>query len=223
MKRKLIIITILGSILSILIYFYTKNDEITITALGDGLALGMTPYDIEGYSFNDYLKEDYENSHMLKNYIYEFSSRNKTIKELSYEIKENKITTIKNHKYEIQRAINEADILTIAIGMDELANKKITREVLKEFQKDYEEFLNEIKLLNTKKVIILGLYKTKTIDDLTISRLNAIIRDLALTNNFTFIDINHILNNESYYLDKSSFYINYLGHRAIYNEIKKVI
>ena len=38
MKKKLLLITILGTILSFIIYFYTQNDEITITSLGDGLA-----------------------------------------------------------------------------------------------------------------------------------------------------------------------------------------
>lgn len=58
----------------------------------------MTPYNIEGYSYNDYLKEDYLNKHELKSYIHEFADKGKTIKELIYEIKENKAITIKNKK-----------------------------------------------------------------------------------------------------------------------------
>ena len=81
MKKKIILIALIGAILSVVIYFYTQNKEITIVALGDGLALGMTPYGIEGYSFNDYLKEDYLNKHELKAYIHEFARKGKTIKE----------------------------------------------------------------------------------------------------------------------------------------------
>ena len=95
MKKKLILITILGTIFSALIYFYTKTDEINIVALGDGVALGMTPYNIEGYSYNDYLKEEYQNNHKLDQF-YEFTSFGKTVKELIYEIKENKSIIIKN-------------------------------------------------------------------------------------------------------------------------------
>ena len=142
MKKKIIIITILGALLSIMIYFYTRNDEIIIVSLGDGLSLGMTPYNIEGYSFNGYLQEDYKKTHKLKKYIYEFAGANKTIKELIYEIKENKTISIKNENIEIQRAINEADILTIAIGLDELANKKITNQIKTEYQSDLEELLD---------------------------------------------------------------------------------
>ena len=68
MKKKILILTLIGTIISVIIYFYTKSDEITIVALGDGLSLGMTPYEIEGMSFNDYLKEDYKEKYKLKKY-----------------------------------------------------------------------------------------------------------------------------------------------------------
>lgn len=97
MKKKLILITLLGGILSIIIYVFTQNNEITIMSIGDGLSSGETPYGIEGYSFNDYLKEDYLTIHKLNNYI-EYASRDKTIKELIYEIKENKEITLKKRK-----------------------------------------------------------------------------------------------------------------------------
>lgn len=222
MKKKLIIIVLLGTILSVIIYFYSKNDEITITAIGDGLSIGMTPYDIEGYSFNDYLKEDYLSSHKLKNYIYEFASSGLTTKELIYDIKENKKIIIKNEPMEIQRAINEADILTIAIGLDELMNTKITKDVKNEFTANIEELFSMIKLLNHNKVVVLGLYENPFKDPLTINKINAIIRDVALTNSFTFVDITKIASKE-YYLTNDSYYLNYNGHKAIYNEIKKVI
>ncbi|MDE5540145.1 MAG: hypothetical protein K2J20_06655 [Bacilli bacterium] len=223
MKKKLIIITLLGAIISIIIYFYTRSDEITIVALGDGLSIGMTPYDIEGYSFNDYLKEDYTNKHKLKNYYYEFAQAKCTIKELIYDIKENKSLIIKNEKVEIQRAINEADILTIAIGLDELAGNKITTSIKNEFQDNITELLSMIKMLNHNKVIVLGIYQTTNQDALTIAKINAIIRDVALSNSFTFIDITSLSANSKYFLDKKSHYINYEGHKAIYKEIKKLL
>ena len=68
MKKKILLIAMLGTILSFVIYFYTKSDKITLVTLGDGLSMGMTPYNIEGYSFNDYLKEDYKLKHKLKKY-----------------------------------------------------------------------------------------------------------------------------------------------------------
>lgn len=221
MKKKIILIALLGGILSVIIYFFTQNNEITLVSLGDSLSLGMTPYGIDGISFNDYLKEDYELQHNLKNYIHEFASTGKTIKELIYEIKENKTISIKSEKVEIKQAINQANILTIAIGMDELANVKITKEIKNEYLHDLDELLSIIKVLNKNKVIIIGLYKWGKNDLLTIEKVNASIRDIALTNNFLFIDINKILMDNKYYFTQDSYYTNYLGHQAIYKEIKK--
>lgn len=221
MKKKIIAIAFLGAILSVIIYFFTQSSEITITSIGDGFSLGMTPYGIEGLSFNDYLKEDYLTKHELKNYIHEFASSGKTVKELIYEIKENKAMIIKDETIEIKQAINQADILTIAIGMDELANIKITNQIKEEYLHDMEELLSMIKMLNDKKVIVISLYTWGKNDFLTIEKINASLRDIALTNGFYFIDINKILMNKEYYLTKDSYYINYLGHKAIYNELKR--
>ena len=220
MKKKIIIIALLGSILSIIIYFYTRKEEINIVSLGDGVSIGMTPYNIEGFSYNDYLKQDYENIHKLNRY-YEFGSFGKTVKELIYEIKENKNKSFKEDNIEIQRAINEADILTICIGMDELSEDKITKQMIIEYEDDIKELLSMIKMLNNKKVLVIGLYTIKKEELDSIEKLNTIIRIEAEKNNFTFIDITNLINKKEYYLDDKSYYINYEGHKAIYNELKK--
>lgn len=218
MKKKIILIALIGAILSVIIYINTKKEEINIVALGDGISLGMTPYNIEGYSYNDYLKDYYKEKHILNNY-YNYSEFNLTAKELIYEIKENQKITIKNKDIEIQRAINEADILTLCIGMDELSVDKITKNMINAYKKDLEELLNMIKLLNNKKVIVLGLYTMKNEEELNIMKLNAIIKDFSIKNNFIFLDINNMLKEDKYYLDKNSYYINYEGHKRIYEEI----
>ncbi len=221
MKKKLILLCIISTILSFIIYFYTKSDELTLVSLGDGLALGMTPYNIEGYSFNDYLQNNLKDNHKLKTYIPYFASENKTIKELIYEIKENKQSPI--NSIEIQRAINEADILTISIGIDELSNIKITNKIKQEFANDFNELISLIKTLNHNKVIVLGIYETPNHDALTTNKINAIIRDVTLSNNFTFLDINSILQDPKFYFNDNKYYINYEGHKAIYEKIKQLL
>ena len=221
MTKKLLLIAILGTILTFIIYSYTKNDNLTIVSIGDGLSLGMTPYNIKGISYNDYLKEDYKLNHKLKAY-YEFGLPNITLKELIYSLKENTSQIFKNEPIRIKRAIYEADILTLAIGMDELSNLKITNQIRLEFKNDFQELINIIKSLNPKKVIVLSLYNKNIQDALTINKLNAIIRDITLSNNYTFIDINILIKNE-YYLSPNSYYLNYKGHKTIYKEIKKYL
>ena len=62
MKRryKLLLIIIFGALLTFLINFITVKDKINLVSLGDGFSLGMTPYNVAGPSFNDYLKENIE-------------------------------------------------------------------------------------------------------------------------------------------------------------------
>ena len=221
MKKKLLILILIGTVLTFFIYFYTKNDNLTLVSLGDGLSIGMTPYNIEGFSFNDYLKEDFKIKHKLNNY-YEFGAPNITLKELIYSIKENETRNFKNKRIEIKRAIYEADILTISIGMDYLSKINLTKNIRDEFKEDFEELLSIIKTLNTNKVIVLGLYTRNNQNLLSINKINSIIRDITLTNNFIYIDIAHLIE-DKYYLNINSTYLNYEGHKAIYKEIKKYL
>ncbi len=222
MKKKLLLMLIIGTICTFLIYTYTKKDEVTIVSIGDSLSLGMTPSDIPGLSFNDYLKESYVNKKKLKNYIPDFATPGLTIKELIYEIKENKALIIKNKKIEIKQALNEADILTIAIGLDELSKTNITPEVKREFKNDFAELLNLIKDLNKEQVFVISIYPTNEHDPLITNKINAIMRDLTLTNNFTFIDISSLITKD-HFLNKDSYYINYEAHKLIYEEINKYL
>ena len=221
MKKRIIMVVILGAFLSIVIYFFTRNDEVTLVSLGDGLSLGMTPYGIEGISFNDYLMSDYKIEKKLKNYLSFFSEERKTVKELIYEIKDNKTVIYKDKRLEIQRVISEADILTLAIGMDELSSIKITRNIKEEFIYQYQELLDLLRKLNQNKIVIISLYAWGNNDFLTIEKINAQLRDTAITRGIIFIDVNKMFMTDEYYLVKNSYYINYLGHHLIYEEIKK--
>ena len=69
--------------------------------------------------------------------------------------------------------------------------------------------------MNPEEIIL----KKEELD--SIEKLNTIIRIEAEKNNFTFIDITNLINKKEYYLDDKSYYINYEGHKAIYNELKK--
>ena len=221
MKKRIIMVVILGAFLSIVIYFFTRNDEVMLVSLGDGLSLGMTPYEIEGISFNDYLMSDYKIEKKLKNYLSFFSEERKTVKELIYEIKDNKTVIYKDKRLEIQRVISEADILTLAIGMDELSSIKITRNIKEEFIYQYQELLDLLRKLNQNKIVIISLYAWGNNDFLTIEKINAQLRDMAITRGIIFIDVNKMFMTDEYYLVKNSYYINYLGHHLIYEEIKK--
>jgi len=220
LQKKIILISFISIILSVIIYFYTKTEKINIVALGDGLSLGMTPYNIKGYSYNDYLKNFYQDKRTLNKY-YDFSEHKQTVKELIYEINNNKTIDIKDEKISIQHAINIANVLTICIGMDELFSTQITNIIIKEYKDDLKELLNQIKKLNNKQVIIIGLYTVNNRELTNIMKINAFLQDIALEYNFTYINLQDITFNKDYFFDSSSYYLNFKGHKAVYQEIKK--
>ena len=75
MKRryKLLLIIIIGATLTIIINSLRVTSKTNLTSIGDGFSIGMTPYNVAGTSFNDYLKEKLENKKDLGTYNYEFS------------------------------------------------------------------------------------------------------------------------------------------------------
>ena len=53
LKYKIFIIVFIGTIFTIFISSKTMDQKVTVVAIGDGLSLGMTSYDMVGVSYND--------------------------------------------------------------------------------------------------------------------------------------------------------------------------
>ena len=146
MKKIIILTVLIGSILAFLIFKVTYHEEINILSLGDGLALGETAFNVRGYSFNDYLKDYYEENTNLKEYITEFASKRETTSSLLLKITTN--YTLESPNISITQAIAKAQVLTLAIGMDELnLEEEITSPIIAKY------------LANIEKIIQLILYK----------------------------------------------------------------
>ena len=60
-RYKLLLIILIGGALTFLINTTQVKSKIDLVSIGDGLSLGMTPYNVAGNSFNDYIKEYLEN------------------------------------------------------------------------------------------------------------------------------------------------------------------
>lgn len=226
MKRryKLLIIIITGAILTFVINSFTKEEKIYFTALGDGIALGMTPYDMVGYSFNDYYEESLSSKRKLANYNNEFIEQDLTIEKLQEDLEKN----IRGEKTNIpiKQTLAKANIITIAIGMDEMIDytvkNKLDDERIDEYIKRYEIFLNNVRTFNDNDIVIIGLYSDYNFDKNTVYDINNRLKEMAFKYDCQFLDISAIALNQDYHLN-TSYYLNYKGQQAIYKQIKKIL
>ena len=224
MKYKILIIIILGTLFTSIIYFYTDKDNLNILALGDGISTGMTSYHLEGYDYNEYLSEYLNENKRLENYYKNFNEVDETASNLVNKINNN-IESI-DKKIKIKQAIKEADIITISLGMDELNNyakkNNLGSTKINGYLQKYDEVLKMIRKFNDKKIYLIGLYETNLINEIKINKINEELKNLAKKYNTTFIDIENIIENKEYF-SGNDYYINYKGQEYIFNKIRDTL
>jgi len=216
-KYKLIIIILISALLAYGIYFVSKEDKLKIVALGDGISSGQTSFNIDGISFNDYLKDYYESKKLLKYFNTNYSYKNYKISDLINDMKINAL--VKNEKIYINQMLHKSDVITLAIGEEELVKLSITNdldnEVLKKLIVEYDNLLFMLKKITDAKIILIGFYENKYLDKSDVIILNSEISNIAIKYKVTFINISDLMLNKEYYLDNNSYYFNYKGHKAI--------
>lgn len=223
MKRryKLLLIILIGSLLTLLIYFREKESRVNLVAIGDGLAQGMTAYNVVGLSFNDYLSQVYENKNNLNSFNKEFSWDHLTIDKLNYLLNTNALSP--KSKIPIKQIIEQADILTIAIGLDDFADISLrTHEYdkyINDYINNYKSVLATIRSFYSNKIIILGIYPAYNLDKNTVITINQHLQKLAFENDAKFLDLLSISLNRKYYLLPTSYYLSYEAHQKIAKDI----
>lgn len=227
MKRryKLLLIIIIGATLTIIINSLRVTSKTNLTSIGDGFSIGMTPYNVAGTSFNDYLNEKLENKKDLGTYNYEFSYVHQTIHELNEHLEEN--TLGKTTRIPIKQTIAKTDILTIAIGIDEFVSlslvDNISEEMITKYLKEIDLFLLSIREFYEKDIILIGVYPTNTFSKKDAIEINSKLKTICGKYNTSFIDVLALSLNEKYYLQKDSYYMNYLAHQEIAKMIYAII
>ena len=218
MQKTIILTIISGTILAFLIFKFVYHEDLYLTTLGDSISLGYTAYDVKGYSFNDYLRDEFEEQKHIKEYITEFSYPEETSTSLLLKLKNN--YTLDSSELSITQAIAKSSILTIALGMHELNQKSnIDREDIETYLKNMEEILKLIRINNKKEIYLIGLYPTKKIKEYYALEINTRLNELAKYNQIIFIDIFNITKNNSFFFDNKSYLINYKGHKYIKDKI----
>lgn len=221
MKKKILIIMTIGIICTFFIYQSNNEHKTYFLSLGDGLSTGMTAYHINGYNYNDYIRDELEKNEKLEKYIYQFSKEDQTV--------ENLITCIENnYKIEelnvtIQQALSKSKLITIAIGLDELAKLSLKEPLpskeKEDFKKDMEKLIRLIRNFNDNKIYLIGIYKAYNLKDNDITEINNSLKEIAKNNKIIFIDISDLTTNNDYFLLNNSYYLSYKGHKEIARRI----
>lgn len=181
MKKSLVIFFL--AVISIYsIYKLAYKEKYTYLAIGDELANGHTPFDTYGPSYVDYvyeyLKTEKKETILNKTYIKEDLRIKDLIDELQ---KPNNLA-----KEPLTKLINNADIITISTGSEELFsklrsnknlylndNKKIYTYI-DEMIKEYDEVLKEMRKITKKPIYIIGYYSPFLIDKDTETNIDTI-------------------------------------------------
>lgn len=219
MKKVILLTILMGTILAFVIFKWTYHEDINIVTLGDSLSLGYTAYHVKGYSFNDYLRDHYEENSHIEEYITEFSDAEETSQTLLLKLKNN--YTIEGTNLSITQAIAKSKILTIAIGMYELNQRELNREDIEEYLQNMEQILKLIRIYQKKEVFLLSLYETDRMKSSYVKEINERLKELSLLNHMHYIDMEDICLNKTFFFNNKSYLINYKGHKEIFQRILK--
>ena len=223
MKQKIGLTLILGIIITTIIYFNIDKDTLNFLALGDGISTGMTAYHIEGYDFNDYLTEYLNENNNLEHYYKTFNETDESVTSLLNKINNN-VESLER-KIKIKQAIKQADIITIALGMDELNNYVLKNNLgstkINGYLNKFSELLKILRNLNNKKIFVIGLYSSTHINKKTVEKINTELERLVKKEQAEFINISEITENSNFFPVKNNYYLNYKGQEYIYNKIKE--
>ena len=222
MKKQIILTIFIGILMAFIIYKITYHEEMNFLALGDGISLGLTAYNVKGYSYNDYLKDYFEDNTILREYISDFASVDETSKSLLNKISNNEVAS---NNMTIQQAISKAKIITISLGMDELNNlKTLKSKNISEYLTNMEKIIKMIRNINkNNQVIIISLYETSKLSKDNVLKINSELNNLANKYNLKFVDISDVVMHKEFYMLPNNYYLNYKGHEYISELVKKEI
>ena len=165
MKQILLLGIIIISIF--IIYLTTIDKKVYYVSLGDQISLGMTNAGNYKKSYTYYIKEYLEQNNKLETFINEYETNGYRITDIINDIHNNK--EIEETKQTIKNALIKADIITIAVGTNDIISKidetkKLTNIDYNNISKnintiinDQEELLKLIREYCKEDIIMIGI------------------------------------------------------------------
>ena len=209
--KKIILILFLFCLLYACYYIYnaTEDHDIDIVLIGDSVVdnLHLKQMDNIDLINKDFVNKDYHITDVVNIFRY------------------NQEKNISGKAESIYQLLNEADIVIISIGTNDIYYKlnDDTKEVytyLNSIIDNYEKILKEIKRYDYKKVFVLGYYNIANRNNDIFCYVNYKLKNMVNEYGYEYLDLNKILyNNEKYYVKNDTFYLNETGYDKIYQLI----
>lgn len=227
-QKMLILLLISSSIY--FIYLFTNKNNLTYIAIGDSLAKGQNAYGGNSYGYTGFIKDYLSENDNLNLYTDYFSSKNKDISTLYNDILKDENIIIDNNSYNLKRLLQESDIITISIGLNDLIyeyslkNKKYLSDyeenrIVEYVYSNYSDLIKEIRRYTKRKLYIVG-YPTNNVKyQSLIKKLNKKYKDSCTKDNNVFIDSDKLLNNTSYFDQENNLFPNVKGYQLIATSI----
>lgn len=229
MKKILFLIILFLSLFGI--YKLFDEPKINYMSIGDSLINGVNPYNIEGYGYNNYVKNYLERNNLLRsfnNYYY-----NNSLKGLKEDIKNNRTIMVDNKEYFFKKMLRESDIIVISSGMDELSfnyhedDMAYNYQYFEKMYSDIESLITEIKKYSINNIIFIGYYNptkiyTSDVDEFFCS-INEKLSNLMKTNNIIYLDIYEEIKAGNYLDNPKNYHINTNGYMKIANLLLKYL
>ena len=233
--KKLIIIVVLILVFTFIIYKTNEDNLIDYMSIGDSVNLGINSYGNYAYGYNDYVKSYLENNNLLHKYNAYYSKDNYTILELINDINNNKEVIYNDKTYNIKRELREADLVTLAIGMDVLTDILMDAKDFEDIKSSLdtmafymEKLLKSLKSLSKSKIVLIGYYKPFQDSNVEVEKaltyLNDKYKNIAKNNSIIYVDIyNSIKEDINCLPNNKDYHLNSHGYLKIANEVIKKI
>lgn len=212
MKKLLLILILFLSVY--VIYNESIDNSINYLVLGNDLSL------IEN-NYSGYVKKYLSSKYKINNYNTSFVDKDIRISDMINWIKHNNFVYIDGKNVSINQLLKNADVITISIGMNELyyklsINNENIYSYLNDMVSELEELFSLINRYNHKKVFVMNYYNITNYNKDIFSYLNYYLKNICDKENFIYVEIDKILNNNIIFYEKSSnFYLNRLGNKKI--------
>lgn len=225
---KMLLLYILIIISTAIIFNKNNNNNITYLNIGDGYAKGLDSFGINRYGYGDFLKDKLKNNNELKEYINIFSNNDMTIKELENYLSNNNYCVSVKQKKSFKGYLQEADLLTLSVGLNDLKYENFSledldsikmNEALLKVENNFNKLIKELKKYYKYNIYVIGY----PINNLNSYYLSMSIRKFNefLENNKEIVYISPNILDSKYFLNPKSNYYNVDGHRIISNAIYK--